>query len=82
MERGLLKRRIHLLARVLVGLVAISLIAYVTLDTIYFHVFFSAESAVVGVIQMLIVMVAMFLLLFIQQREKRMQRENVELHGC
>jgi len=53
----------------LIGLVAIALIVYVTLDTIYFHVFFSAESAVVGLVQMLIVMVAMVLLLFIQQRK-------------
>jgi len=53
--------------------VAIALIAYVTLDTIYFHVFFSAESAVVGSVQSLIVIVAMVLLLFIQQREKPMQ---------
>jgi len=58
---------------VLIVLVAIALIAYVTLDTIYFHVFFSAESAVVGLVQSLIVIVAMVLLLFIQQREKSMQ---------
>jgi hypothetical protein len=55
----------------LIGSVAIALIAYVTLDTIYFHVFFTTENAIVGVVYMLIVIVAMFLLLFVQQREKR-----------
>ena len=68
-----MKSHTHLLARVLIGLVAIALIVYVTLDTIYFHVFFTTESAIVGVVYMLIVIVATFLLLFVQQREKRIQ---------
>jgi len=65
-----LKRRTQLLARVLIGLVAITLIVYVTLDTIYFHIFFTTESAIVGVVYMLIVIVAIFLLLIVQQRER------------
>jgi len=52
--------------------VFIVLLVYVTLDAIYFHVFFSSESAVVvPLVQGLIVMGAMVILLFIQQRERK-----------
>ena len=69
-----MKRRTQRLAKVLIGSVAIALLAYVTLDTIYFHVFFSGENAVaVPTIQSLIVIVGILLLLFIQRREKPMR---------
>lgn len=73
MDRGLLKRRTIRLAKLLVVSVAIALIAYVTLDAIYFHALFSSENAVVdvGLIQSLIVIASTSLLLFIQQKEKQ-----------
>ena len=69
-----MKRRTERLAKVLTVSVFIVLLVYVTLDAIYFHVFFSSESesaVVVPLVQMLIVMGAMVILLFIQQRERK-----------
>ena len=78
MERELLKRRTQRLAKVLVVLVALVFVAFLTLDVVYSHVFFSAENAdVASVVLLLAVLVATFLLLFIQQREKRMQPSSI-----
>jgi hypothetical protein len=68
-----LKRSTYRLARVLIWAAAIILMVYVTLDTIYFHVFFPVGNALVpGVILALILIISIVLLLFVQQRGKRM----------
>ena len=74
MERGLLERRSQRLAKVLIWSVAIALLVYVTLDAIYFHVFFQVGNALFpGLILALIVIISMALLFFIQVREQPMQ---------
>lgn len=68
-----MKRRNQRLANVLIGSIAIALLAYLTLDTIYFHVFFSAENAdVASIIPVLIVIVSVCLVLLIQRKAKPM----------
>jgi hypothetical protein len=75
-----LKRSTHRLAKVLIWSVAAVLMVYVTLDTIYFHVFFAVGNALVpGLILSLILIVGIALLLFIQLREKPMQGKTNEL---
>jgi hypothetical protein len=66
------------LANVLIGSIGIALLAYVTLDAIYFHVFFSADNAVVvPLIQSLIVIVGTCLAVFVRRTEKPMQPSSI-----
>jgi len=66
-----MKRRNQRLANVLIGSIAIALLAYLTLDTIYFHMFFSAENAdVSSIILTLIVIVSVCLAVLIRRTAK------------
>lgn len=78
MDRVLLKRRTQRFANVLIVSVALALLVYVTLDVIYFHVFFSAENAdVASIIPMLIVVVSLCLVVLVRRTEKPMQPSSI-----
>jgi len=66
-----MKKRNQRLANVLIGSIAIALLAYLTLDTIYFHMFFSAENAdVSSIILTLIVIVSLWLAVLVRRTAK------------
>jgi len=73
-----LKKRAQRFANVLIVSIAIALLVYVTLDVIYFHVFFSAENAdVASIIPVLIVVVGLCLVILVRRTEKPVQPSTV-----
>ena len=73
-----MKKRSQRLANILIASVALALLVYVTLDTIYFHAFFSAENAdIASIIPVLIVVVSVCLTVLVQRTEKPMQPSTV-----
>ena len=69
---ALLTKRNQTLVKVFIVSIALALIAYVTLDTLYFHTFFSAENAdIAAMILTMIVIADICLMLLIQQYQNR-----------
>jgi len=73
-----LKKRNQRIATILIVSIALALLVYVTLDVIYFHVFFSAENAdVASIIPPLIVVVSLCLVIFVRRTGKPLEPSTV-----
>ena len=65
-----MRKRSQRFAIILIVSVALALLAYVTLDTIYFHMFFSAENAdVASIIPVVIVIVSLCLAIIVRRTD-------------